>query len=96
MAIINCPECTREISSSARKCPNCGAPVKQLAVPIEEKQHVSHQIKWGWMLGVLGIFLAVNGAAKQEVVFLVPIGAVLLIAGIVFLIRNYKKKWDNR
>ena len=24
MAIINCPECNKEISNSANKCPNCG------------------------------------------------------------------------
>lgn len=28
MAIINCPECGREISDQALSCPNCGAPVK--------------------------------------------------------------------
>ena len=28
MALINCPECGREISDKATNCPNCGCPVK--------------------------------------------------------------------
>lgn len=27
MALINCPECTREISDKAERCPHCGHPV---------------------------------------------------------------------
>ena len=27
MALINCKECNKEISSAAKACPNCGAPV---------------------------------------------------------------------
>lgn len=27
MAIINCPECNKEISNKAQNCPNCGFPV---------------------------------------------------------------------
>lgn len=33
MSLINCPECNKQISSSADACPNCGHPVKR--VPIE-------------------------------------------------------------
>ena len=27
MAMINCPECGKEISSRAKTCPNCGCPI---------------------------------------------------------------------
>ena len=27
MALINCPECGKEISSNAKNCPNCGNPM---------------------------------------------------------------------
>lgn len=29
MAMINCPECGKEISDKADKCPNCGCPIKE-------------------------------------------------------------------
>ncbi len=30
MALINCPECSKEISDEAKVCPNCGKPLKPL------------------------------------------------------------------
>ncbi len=29
MALINCPECGKEISDQATSCPNCGTPIKK-------------------------------------------------------------------
>ena len=31
MALTNCPECGKEISDHADKCPNCGAPTRKKA-----------------------------------------------------------------
>lgn len=28
MALIKCPECEKEVSDSAKCCPNCGCPIK--------------------------------------------------------------------
>ena len=38
MALIKCPECKKEFSNQAEKCPNCGCPVHQ----IMEKQKDSN------------------------------------------------------
>ncbi len=46
MALINCPECGREISSSAPSCPHCGAKISSLASDI--------------LLLVLGVFIALG------------------------------------
>lgn len=27
MALIKCPECGKDVSSTAKACPNCGAPI---------------------------------------------------------------------
>lgn len=35
MALINCPECKKEISDKAISCPNCGIPLNKLVVPYE-------------------------------------------------------------
>ena len=31
MALINCPECGKEISDKANACPNCGAPIEVIS-----------------------------------------------------------------
>lgn len=38
MALVNCPECQKEISDSARKCPHCGYPLKEETQIIYEKK----------------------------------------------------------
>lgn len=30
MSLINCPECTREVSDAAKVCPNCGIRIKKI------------------------------------------------------------------
>lgn len=37
MALINCPECGRQISDQAKNCIDCGYPVKQETTSIEER-----------------------------------------------------------
>jgi len=34
MALINCYECSREISDKAKACPHCGAPLENLEVEV--------------------------------------------------------------
>lgn len=42
MAIVNCPECAKQISSLATTCPNCGAPIadKKFRVHFERKSRI--------------------------------------------------------
>ncbi len=35
MALIKCPECTNEVSTSAAACPKCGAPIHSINESIE-------------------------------------------------------------
>lgn len=37
MALINCPECRKEISDMAVACPNCGCPIKKQETKIMVK-----------------------------------------------------------
>lgn len=35
MALIICPECKKEVSSKAKTCPNCGAPISEsITIPV--------------------------------------------------------------
>lgn len=66
MALINCPECGKEISDRAAACPNCGCPV-EIAQPVQktdEREEVPHR------------FEAQEKVAKRKRVLLVG-GAVL-------------------
>jgi len=38
MALINCPECNKEISDKARSCPNCGYPISSKIVEWDLKE----------------------------------------------------------
>ncbi len=41
MALINCPECGKEISDTARACPHCGYTENAIEIPIWEKYTLS-------------------------------------------------------
>ena len=41
MALIKCAECSREISSNAAACPNCGSPVPKKMVPVTIERNSS-------------------------------------------------------
>lgn len=66
MALIKCPECGKEISSSAGSCPNCGHPInggeKQQTIVVKEKKKGSCL---GKILIVFIIFVAIGFAAAQ-------------------------------
>ena len=40
MALIQCPECGKEVSDKAGKCPHCGYPLEELEKkePVKEKK----------------------------------------------------------
>lgn len=56
MALIKCSECKHEVSTQAKKCPNCGAPVKQELSAI----HITGIVFFG------GFFLMLLIAGMQE------------------------------
>lgn len=58
MALICCPECAKEVSNKANSCPNCGFPLQDNAVDLEQNQLFcptfpnnldigSHIVNWG-------------------------------------------------
>ena len=54
MALINCPECSKEVSDKAPACPNCGVVLNASST---EKVHSAI---WGWWMG-LGCLLGFAG-----------------------------------
>ena len=49
MALVNCPECGREVSSTAPTCPSCGFPVAaQLAEPAPAHDKLLAEVRPSW------------------------------------------------
>jgi len=72
MALINCPECSKEISDKVRTCPHCGYPlVEELEV---ETQIAPQQVE------VTGVKLGTKSYKKPII-----IGLILILLGIALL-----------
>lgn len=61
MALIHCPECNKEISSTVKKCPNCGYKLK-LSKREDNQSGVGRRIQWWKILIVVVVAaMAVGG-----------------------------------
>ena len=73
MALINCPECHREISDKAESCPHCGFPlVVELTQAVESGQQLQVKAKSGIADGV-------KIGAGMFIVLPLLIGAALVV-----------------
>lgn len=85
MALINCPECKKQVSDVAAQCPDCGYPIYQASVTHGKPQAVTtiEQTDKKWkkakiasaVLIIFGLLFAMGGSSS--------IGVWLMFAGIV-------------
>lgn len=72
MALINCDDCGKEVSTKASSCPNCGAPIaNQTTKPIKKKKSFfGRLIKWTLIVFValtaLGMYLGSNLTPEEQ------------------------------
>ena len=59
MALINCPECKKEISDTARKCPHCGYAVKSVLKDINSNKKTILKIAIA-AIAIIVLVLAIN------------------------------------
>lgn len=57
MALIKCPECGKEISSSATNCPNCGHPIAPKQQEVVEKTIIKEKKKGGCLTALVAVLL---------------------------------------
>ena len=66
MALIQCPECKKNISDRAASCPDCGCP---LAQPVQTIEQTAKKYKGMQLLGVLlacvGVVVLIFGSAAN-------------------------------
>jgi len=75
MALINCSECGKEISSKADKCPNCGNPVNKSGVIPSSYQSTSdiHGKNEGCFMQTLNLGCVITVAIIGGIVLLILI-----------------------
>lgn len=111
MALINCPECEKEVSDEAENCPNCGHPIKEK----NSDDSSSTGKNWfyglmiiiggGWALlgfgnifeGFMNIAESGDGTGMMSLNLLVNV-VLFILPGLVVSgigIKNYKTKKQN-
>ena len=107
MALINCPECAKEVSDKAEKCINCGYPLnkqevkstnysnnedKQQKVLIEKtSKDIKLQLLLGRVLLYVSLIIMFIGALTRPGVLI--FGVILLIIAIAISITAKTSKW---
>ncbi|WP_421534524.1 OB-fold protein [Pseudomonas marginalis] len=93
MALIECKECSKQVSDSAVSCPNCGAPVAAVyAAPFAAAQPVTKSVGFGFALGIFFLpwifswFLLGRGYSSKARV--IGIGWLALSAYLFFAARG--------
>lgn len=62
MALIKCPECSKEISDKANSCPNCGCPLTDLITTGTVRIKMPNNIVEGWV----GLFSSRKAEVKSK------------------------------
>ena len=92
MALINCPECNKEISDTAKNCPNCGCKINQgkyIFRILNNTIIFIFSIILDIVVGIIGISLFNKG--KSEMLFWVQAKRDLGVEDAMYCIRNIKK-----
>lgn len=79
MALINCPECGKEISDKAASCPNCGYPISSTEKIIESQDNTTVSPPTTKSNKNVGIIIAI-------------ISIIVIAVILVFVVNNIKKK----
>lgn len=89
MALINCPECKKQISDSAPTCPSCGYLLK--AVTIEQTSKTWKLCK---IVAVLMFLLGLALFNNKELSWL---ASILIVFGVIFfIVGKFGSWWNNR
>jgi len=65
MALIKCPECSKDVSDKAPTCPNCGAPIaaasvdKKVGINVTTVQETSKRLKAQMLLASLSLAVGI-------------------------------------
>jgi hypothetical protein len=107
MALIQCPECAKSVSTSATACPNCGAPIavaneaKAAGAVLVTTQATSKKFKAQQLLSALMIivgfvWLMTLGSQTSPSGAQGVIPVLLLLSGLIwFLVARVRAWWHH-
>lgn len=75
MTLINCPECNKSVSNTAKQCPNCGYNIKAY-IKQQKIQNTN---------------LNENKDEKNAIIFFISVIVVIIIIGIIMFFTTYVK-----
>ena len=107
MALINCPECQKKISSEAVACVGCGFPIKKLNYHEERGGVKTVELtskKWkltkliAWIIIIIGLFILLTGFSDERPSDLrILVAGCIIFTGLWFLfIGKIGAWWTNR
>jgi hypothetical protein len=105
MALIKCPECSKDVSDKAPACPNCGAPIaaatvdKKGGVDVTTIQETSKRLKTHLLLaslslavGIVWVIIAVSASVRTSLAF----PTSLFVGGLVwYAITRFRIWWHH-
>lgn len=108
MALISCPECNNQVSSTAATCPQCGAPIaeavgsKAAGTPLTTVQETSKKLKIHiifssivFWVGVIWLFVGINDAKQGAGQPVIPVS--LLFVGLVwYMVTKFRIWWHHK
>lgn len=96
MALIECPDCRKQVSDAAPACPGCGRPINAAARDPREIEQTGKHYKRAQILAVLffcfGLFLTISGV-NQDANGVALAGGLLLFASIIVMIYAKAGAW---
>jgi len=98
MVLINCPECSNQVSTAAASCPKCGAPIasQSIGTPLATIQQTSKQLKVHIIFSSLafwiGLFWFIFALASEQQTSSI-IAIILLIVGMVWYLATKIRIW---
>ena len=97
MALINCPECSKQVSDMAEKCPDCGFSVGVLVANMVKKPRAItvEQTGKNWKTAKLAAVGLVAGGCVIAIAGLPSVGALMLFAGLAAAVYAGIGAWWN-
>ena len=81
MALVNCPECNKEIANDAQQCPNCGHPFNNEEIVVKKQPIPARNYGWGTFLYLIiilaGLFMLFEGKLTGLILLIIGVGLVI-------------------